>query len=269
MRAMLPETAPDNSRGLNEKVIIITGGCGDIGGETTAKLSSFGARVILFDLLAEDEGAERTHRLGGVAYKKVDQGDSEQLQRAIEEVTRQFRRLDIVIGNAAVGSGGGLLDLTARQWQDALRVNLVGCAMLAQFAVRKMIEQSPDSAGIRGKILFTSSWVGSFPSPGAIQYCVSKAGLDHLVRLSAQEYAAKGIRVNAVAPGILDAGLTRKAFEGDPTLRPRFLASVPIGEFGTADQIANAFVFLCSRESNYMTGQILFVDGGCSLTKRD
>jgi len=266
---MPSETALNNSRGLNDKVVIVTGGCGDIGGEITAKLSSFGARVILFDLLAEDEGAARTHRLGGIAYKKVDQGNAEELQKAIERVAREFQRLDIVIGNAAVGSGGRLLDITPRQWEDTLRVNLVGCAMLAQFAVRQMIQQTPDSAGIRGKILFTSSWVGSFPSPGAIQYCVSKAGLDHLVRLSAQEYAAKGIRVNAIAPGILDAGLTRKAFEGDPTLRPKFLASVPVGEFGTAEQVADAFVFLCSRESNYVTGQILFVDGGCSLTKKD
>jgi NAD(P)-dependent dehydrogenase (short-subunit alcohol dehydrogenase family) len=266
---MLPETVPHNSRGLNDKVIVITGGCGDIGGETAARLSKFGTRVILFDLLGEDEGTARTRHLGGVAYRKVDQGNSEELQGAIEQVAREFQRLDVVIGNAAVGSGGRLLDLTARQWEDALRVNLVGCAMLAKFAVRHMVEQSPDSAGIRGKILFTSSWVGSFPSPGAIQYCVSKAGLDHLVRLSAQEYAAKGIRVNAVAPGILDAGLTRKAFEGDQTLRSKFLASVPVGEFGTTDQVADAFVFLCSRESNYMTGQILFVDGGCSLTKKD
>jgi len=265
----MPIDAPHNSRGLSGKVIVITGGCGDIGGETTARLSGFGARVIIFDLLSEDRGAARARQLGAVGYKKVDQGNAQESERAIEEVVHEFRRLDIVIGNAAVGSGGRLLDLDVSQWEEALRVNLIGCAMLAQFAIMQMLKQAPDSSGIRGKVLFTSSWVGSFPSPGAIQYCVSKAGLDHLVRLSAQEYAAKGIRVNAVAPGILDAGLTRKAFEEDPALRSKFLATVPVGEFGTVDQIADAFGFLCSRESNYMTGQILFVDGGCSLTKKD
>jgi NAD(P)-dependent dehydrogenase (short-subunit alcohol dehydrogenase family) len=263
------ESALENSRGLSGKVIMITGGCGDIGSETAARLSSFGARVILFDLLSENDGRTRARQLGAVAYKRVDQGNAEELQRAMAEVIQEFHRLDTVIGNAAVGSGGRLLDLTAPQWEDALRVNLIGCAMLAQFAVKQMLTQTPDSAEIRGKVLFTSSWVGSFPSPGAMQYCVSKAGLNHLVRLSAQEYAARGIRVNAVAPGILDAGLTRKAFVGDPTLRSKFLASVPVGEFGTAGQVADAFVFLCSRESNYMTGQIMFVDGGCSLTKKD
>lgn len=266
---MPTENAGDNSRGLKDKVVVITGGCGDIGGATAKKLAGFGARVILFDLLPESTGTARTNELGGVAYRKVDQGDSQELQAAIAGVAEQFARLDVVIGNAALGSGGRLLDLTAGQWEEALRVNLVGCAILAQAAVRQMLEQDPDPLGIRGKVLFTSSWVGTYASPGAIQYCVSKAGLDHLVRLAAQEYAAKGIRVNAVAPGILDAGLTRKAFEHDPSLRPKFLASVPVGEFGTPGQIADAFVFLCSRESDYMTGQILFVDGGCALTKKD
>jgi len=263
------EAVGENSRGLHGKVVVVTGGCGDIGGEITKKLTGFGARVILFDLLPESSGEVRTRELGGIAYQRVDQGSGDQLQTAIAQVAKDFARLDIVIGNAAMGSGGGLLDVTADEWAEALRVNLIGCAMLAQSAVRRMLDQAPDPAGIRGKVLFTSSWVGSHASPGAVQYCVSKAGLDHLVRLVAQEYAAKGIRVNAVAPGILDAGLTRKAFECNPTLRPQFLASVPVGEFGTPEQIADAFVFLCSRESDYMTGQILFVDGGCALSKKD
>lgn len=256
-----------NSRGLQDKVVVITGGLGDIGAATTRKLVALGAQVILFDLLEEGAAAERTHELGGAAYQKVDQGDSNKLQAAMAQVAKDFVRLDIVIGNAAVGSGGSLLDLTVSDWNEAFRVNLVGCAMLAQAAVKRMLEQAPDSEGIRGKVLFTSSWVGTCAFPGAIQYCVSKAGLDHMVRLAAQEYAAKGIRFNAVAPGILDAGLTRKAFERRPELRSKFLGSIPVGEFGTAEQVADAFVFLSSRESNYMTGHILFVDGGCSLTK--
>jgi NAD(P)-dependent dehydrogenase (short-subunit alcohol dehydrogenase family) len=265
----MPLQTADNSRGLDGKVIVITGGCGDIGGRTAAKLAGLGARIILFDLLPEAEGSAHIRRLQGVAYKRVDQGNAAEMESAIAGISQEFQRLDVVIGNAASGAGGGLLDLTARDWEDALRVNLIGCAMLAEFAVRQMIEQAPDARGIRGRILFTSSWVGSFPSPGAIQYCVSKAGLDHLVRLSAQEYASKGIRINAVAPGILDAGLTKKAFENNPALRIKFLTKIPLGEFGTADQIADAFAFLCSNDSDYITGQILFVDGGCSLRPQD
>ena len=141
--------------------------------------------------------------------------------------------------------------------------------MLAQAAVQQMISQSPDGDGIRGKILFTSSWVGSSPYPGSIDYCAGKAALDHLVRLIAQEFAGQGIRANAVAPGILDAGLARAAIAQKPELRDAMLASIPLAELGTPDQVADAFVFLCSRQSNYMTGHVMFVDGGCALTKRE
>lgn len=98
-----------NSRGLQDKVVVITGGLGDIGAATTRKLVALGAQVILFDLLEEGAAAERTHELGGAAYQKVDQGDSNKLHAAIAQVAKDFARLDMVIGNAAVGSGGNLL----------------------------------------------------------------------------------------------------------------------------------------------------------------
>ena len=258
----------NDSRGLKDKVVVITGGCGDIGGATAQKLASLGARVIVFDLLEEETGKARAEEIGAVEYQRVDQGDHTQIQESLGKVAQHFQRIDILIGNAAVGPPGDLLDRTAEEWNSLLQINLVGCVTSAQAAVKQMLRQEPDDEGIRGKLLFTSSWVGQHPRPGAIDYCVSKAALDHLVRLTAQEYAAQGIRVNAVAPGILDAGLTSKAFQQQPELRQKFLASIPVEEFGTAEQIGDAFTFLCSRESNYMTGQILCVDGGCSLTKR-
>lgn len=140
--------------------------------------------------------------------------------------------------------------------------------MLAQAALKHMLNQEPDAQGIRGRLLFTSSWVGRYPAPGADAYSVSKAGLDHMVRLIAQAHASQGIRANAVSPGILNAGLTSKvAFQRDPGLRQRLQSYIPVEEFGTAEQVADAFVYLCSSESNYVTGHILFVDGGCSVRK--
>jgi NAD(P)-dependent dehydrogenase (short-subunit alcohol dehydrogenase family) len=257
----------DASRGLKDKVVLITGGCGDIGGATARKLIAFGARVVIFDLLEEPQGRARTRELGAADYQRVDQGDEAQVAAGVAAVAGRFGRLDVVMGNAALGSRSGLADLTAADWERSLRVNVIGCALLGRAAVRAMLPQAPDHDGVRGKLLFTSSWVGSFPRPGAIDYCVGKAALNHLVREAAQEYAAHGIRVNAVAPGILDAGLTRQAFQKEPHLREQFLALIPVGTFGTAAQIADAFVFLCSQESNYMTGQIFCVDGGCSLSR--
>lgn len=260
----------DISRGLKDKVVVITGGCGDIGGATASKLAELGAKVVLFDIIDPEAGRARMQELAAVAYMKVDQSSTAQLRQGITDVCRQFRRIDVVIGNAGVGPGGNLLDLEDSDWEEVLRVNLIGCTQLAQAAIRHMVTQEPDAGNIRGKVLFTSSWVGDFPSPGAIPYCVSKAGLNHFVRLVAQEFAGKRILVNAVAPGILNAGLTKKAaFQRDAKLRQKYLDYIPLGEFGTAEQVADAFVFLASAESNYMTGQILTVDGGCTITKRE
>jgi NAD(P)-dependent dehydrogenase (short-subunit alcohol dehydrogenase family) len=259
----------DITRGLKDKVVLITGGCGDIGGATAAKLAELGARVVILDLLDEPAGETRTRALGAAAYRKADQGNAEQIQDAVAAVAKEFKRLDEGIGNAGIGPGGSVVDLTEQDWVEVLRVNLVGCAMLAKAGLQVMLGQEPDPDGIRGKILFTSSWVGDFPSPGADAYCVSKAGLNHMTRLIAQKHAPDRILANAVAPGILDAGLTKKAaFQRDAELRKKFQSYIPLGEYGTAEQVADAFVFLCSRESNYMTGHITVVDGGCTLTKR-
>lgn len=226
--------------------------------------------MVLFDLLEENAGAASTRELGGIAYRKVDQGNSSELQAALALVAKDFARLDVVIGNAALGAGSRLLDLTASQWEEALRVNLVGCAMLAQAAVKQMLGQAPDAEGFRGKVFVYQflGWDLRFARRNSI---LREQGRSR----PSGSFGGTGIRGErnsteyAVAPGRLDAGLTRKAFERDPSLRPKFLASVPVEQFGTPEHIADAFVFLCSRDSNYVTGQILFVDGGCSLTKKE
>src|SRR5271157_2277319 len=115
-----------DSRGIEDKVVVITGGCGDIGGATAQKLSALGAKVIIFDLLDESAGLVRTYELGGIAYKKVDQGDGAQVEQAIDEVALGFKRLDIAIGNAGIGPGGGVLEATESDWLAVMRVNLIG-----------------------------------------------------------------------------------------------------------------------------------------------
>lgn len=258
----------DKHRGIKDKIIVVTGGCGDIGSAITQRLAAYGAKVIVFDLWDSEAGHKHVNEQGGSHYARVDQGDAAEVHQAIASVSRDFGRLDVVIANAAHMSVGYLLDRTAEDWMQSLRVNVIGSAMLAQASVKQMLTQSEDEGGVRGKVLFTTSWVGTYPYPGSIDYCASKAAIDHLARLIAQEYADQGIRVNAVAPGILDSGGSRKAVEQNRALLDRMLSAIPVGELGTAEQVADAFLFLCSKESNYMTGHTLFVDGGCSLTKR-
>jgi 3-oxoacyl-[acyl-carrier protein] reductase len=258
-----------DDRGLKDKVIVITGGCGDIGSATVRKLAKFGARVVEWDILDAAVGEAHVKDAGGVEYRRVDQGNPAAIHAGIEDIAKRYGRLDVVIGNAVHASLGRILDQTWEDWQQSFLVNVTGSAMLAQASLKVMLKQAPDAGGVRGKVLFTSSWVGTHPYPGSIDYCVSKAALDHLVRLVAQEYAVQGVLVNAVSPGILDAGSSRKALQKKPELLKMMLAAIPSEKLGTPEQIADAYVFLCSDESNYMTGQIMFVDGGASLTKRD
>src|SRR5262249_12898925 len=101
----------DNSRGLKDKVAIITGGFGDIGGATTRKLAALGAHVVVFDILDENTGRARARELGALEYQRVDQGDEKQVEAGVADVARRYSRLDVVVGNAALGSRGGLADL--------------------------------------------------------------------------------------------------------------------------------------------------------------
>jgi NAD(P)-dependent dehydrogenase (short-subunit alcohol dehydrogenase family) len=114
-------------------------------------------------------------------------------------------------------------------------------------------------------LLFTGSWVGDVPSRQIMAYCVSKAGLQMLARCLALELAPHGIRANVVAPGVLDAGVSEQIFRDFPERRRPFEAMVPLGTFGTAEQVAQALVFLASDEATYITGITLRVDGGASL----
>ncbi len=254
---------------VNDKIIVITGGCGDIGAATAAKLAGGGAEVVLLDLPQEAEGEERGRALGAAAYYRCDQGDRETIERVLQDVHNRFGRLDVVIANAAVVHRIPIAAIPPDVWDQYLRVNLSGCFFLAQAAIRLMTAQPLDAAGVRGKVLFTSSWTAQHPLPGNLPYVVTKAALEAMTRAMAQELASTGIRVNAMAPGILYAGLTRKLCEQTPGLREKLTDLVPLGELGTAEQVADAFAFLCSNGSNYMTGQVLTVDGGCSVIKRE
>jgi len=252
---------------LEGKVALITGGCGDIGRATAGRLLERGARVALLDVA----GAEKAAAVGPadkVLFIGCDVSDRGAVGRAIDAILAKWRRLDFAIPNAAVVQNQPFLEITPEAFAQTLNVNLMGCFHVAQLAARVMNGQEPDAHGVRGKILFTGSWVQDMPWPEGTSYIVSKAAIKALARNMAQELAPRGIRVNIVAPGIVMAGLSKQVYETDPAYGPRATAAIPLGEFGTAEQVADAFAFLCGPASNYMTGSVLLVDGGCSLVKR-
>jgi NAD(P)-dependent dehydrogenase (short-subunit alcohol dehydrogenase family) len=251
---------PDpSSTQLESLGIAVTGAAGDLGHAMSLELAGRGAHVTMIDRVAEDDARPRIEAVaaaGSCAYRQADVTD----RGAIDAALAAVDPLDVAIGNAGIVESAPFLDVTEEQWRTHLDINLGGCFNLGQSAARLMVAR-----GRPGLVLFTGSWVGEIPWPEISAYCVSKAGVRMLARSMARELAVHKVRVNVVAPGIVFAGMARRQYETDPDYARRASVVVPLGELGTAAQIAQATAFLCSSEAAYMTGSVLLVDGGASL----
>jgi NAD(P)-dependent dehydrogenase (short-subunit alcohol dehydrogenase family) len=255
-------------RGLKDKVIVITGGCGDLGAATARRVSAEGARPVLLDILPENDGKARAQSSGAAAYYVCDHSSRPAVDSVLADVFERFGRIDVAIVNAAMVRAEKFEDIALDSWNEYLRVNLTGYFHVAQSAVRIFLRQPLDQNGVRGKVLFTSSWTAQHPLPGNLPYVVTKGAVETMARAMAQELAGRQIRVNALAPGMVYAGLTKKICDSKPGTREKAVELVPLGELGTAEQVGDAYAFLCSSDSDYMTGQVMTVDGGCSVIKR-
>lgn len=252
-------TTETERRGLEGLGVAVTGAGGDLGGAMAVELARRGAHVTMLDRLAEADAAERiaaVRAAGTCAYRQVDVTD----RAGVDEALAAVDPLDVAIGNAGIVDAAPFLEVSQAQWQAHLDVNVTGCFNVGQAAARLMVER-----GTPGHIIFTGSWVGEIPWPEISAYSVSKAGVRMLARAMARELAGDGIRVNVVAPGIVMAGMARRQYETDPDYARRASVVIPLGEFGTAEQVAKATAFLCSPDAAYMTGSVLLVDGGASL----
>jgi len=255
---------------LNGQVVAITGGLGDIGRATAERLLSEGARVALLDLPATHEHPWLDeHSVDDLLFLEADVAARAQVDHALASVVECFGRLDVLIANAGMVANQPFLEVDAASWDSTLRVNLTGAFHCAQAAARIMVGQPLRGSGLRGKILFTSSWVQQMPWPEGAAYITSKAGLQMLAKVMAQELASRGITVNVLAPGIVMAGLSARIHEREATFRLRVAEAIPLGAMQTAESVAGSFFFLCSEDSDYMTGATLLVDGGASLVRRD
>jgi NAD(P)-dependent dehydrogenase (short-subunit alcohol dehydrogenase family) len=252
---------------LHGKVALITGACGAIGREIAIAASSAGARVILNDICPQQDAAEFVQAVGGrsgnAAYFQADVANRECVERMFDDAAEQFGAPDICIGNAAIVAAGPFLDLSERSWHDHLETNLTGCFHVGQAAARRMVK-----AGKPGKIIYISSWVQDVPSENITAYCVAKSGLKMLAKCMALELGRRGITVNLVAPGFVDAGLSGRMFREKPGLRQECEQYVPLGGIMSAADVASATMLLCSQGADYMTGSTLLVDGGNSLFLR-
>ena len=253
---------------LSGRNILITGGLGAIGRVVVERLLEFSATVAVNDIVEEGEAAEVIRSSGWPGdrclYFKADVTRPDEARSLVEKAAAAMGRLDVAICHAGVAQTHAILDVSSDDWDRIQNVNLKGAFLVAQAAARKMI-----AAGIEGKIVFTSSWVQDFPWPDITPYTVSKSGMKMLMRGMGRELAAKGIRVNAMAPGIVGVGMAKRQWDNEPDFRRRAEKAIPLGALQTPESVADAMIFLCSDASDYMTGSTLLVDGGCSLYPMD
>ena len=251
--------------------VFITGGCGDIGRAVAARFVAAGARVVLADLLPEKKGRQIAAGFGdgNAFYTRCDATSGASVDRALKQAVGFLGRIDAAICNAGMVVNQPFLKVTEEAWRRTLEVNLTGSFIVAQRAARLMVANPRGKNGNRGAILFTGSWVQEMPWPEGASYCSSKGGQQMLMKVLAQELAARGITANIVAPGIVYAGLSKKIYDRDAKFRKRVGQTIPLMRLCSAEEVAGAFVFLAGDDGAYITGTTLTIDGGAALVRRD
>ncbi len=242
---------------LKDKVAIITGGSRGIGYATAEAFLREGASVVITASTEANarKAAEKLHQAypdSQVVGIGPDLGDPEAVRSAFQDVQRWFGRLDIVVNNAGVSESTPLLDYTSETFEKVMKLNVSGVFHAAKAAAEIMTEQGS------GVILNTSSMVSQYGQPSGVAYPTSKFAVDGMTLSLARELGPKGIRVNAVAPGITETDMMRAVPE--EVIQP-LIAQIPLRRLGSPADIANAFVFLASDEASYITGIVLRVDG--------
>ena len=242
---------------LDQRVALVTGASRGIGAEIACRLARSGARVGV-NFHSSQEAAvsvvEDIHSNGGEAL--LVEGDISQeacAEAAVKKVVQKWDRIDILVNNAGIHRDRLLLRMSSEDWDQVLDVNLRGAFLCTKYAMPFMIKQRS------GRVVNISSVVGISGNPGQANYAAAKAGLIGFTKAMAREVASRSVTVNAVAPGYVTTGMVEDLSEDT---RKQILARIPMARFGTAWDVAEAVLFLCSESASYITGQVLTIDGG-------
>ena len=247
---------------LQDRVALVTGGSRGIGQAIGAALAGAGADIALH-YLEQTETAERTRealRQTGrrVELFRADVGEAEQTDRLARQVVETFGKIDILVNNAGITIGGkDVVDTDIAEWDRVMDVNLNSAFYVSRAVLPHMRRQG------KGQVVnITSNVINTLPG-GSAAYATSKAGMVALTKVLSKEEARNGIRVNAIAPGMINAGMGVGALaRRPPEVARQFLNTIPLGRAGEAGEVAAAVVFLVSDEASYINGQCLDVNGG-------
>jgi 3-oxoacyl-[acyl-carrier protein] reductase len=240
---------------LSGKVALVTGGSRGIGRAISTRLYAAGAHVAIVDRTGEHGpalAAALTGRGRAAAYQ-MEISHADEVERVVADAERELGSIDLLINNAGTTQDALLLRMGEEAWDRIVDVNLKGAFLTTKLVTRGMLKRR------WGRVVNISSVVGISGNPGQANYVAAKAGLIGFTKAVARELASRNILVNAVAPGFIDTDLTRGLPEA---VQKELLGKIPVGRFGQADEVASVVLFLVSDWADYITGQVLVVDGG-------
>jgi len=242
------------------KVVIVTGGARGIGRSIVLALCKEGADCA-FTYTKNPSAAESlTKEIQSMGRRAVpfqlDVRDFEGTKTFVEEVKKEFGRIDILVNNAGITRDKSLMMMNKEDWSEVIDTDLTGVFNTTRACIITFLKQKS------GNVVNISSVSGIHPLPGQVNYAAAKAGVIGFTKSLAKEVAPHNIRVNAVAPGFVDTDMTAALSE---TQREKAMKMIPLGRFGTSDEVAQAVAFLVSEASRYITGQVIQIDGGLGI----
>jgi 3-oxoacyl-[acyl-carrier protein] reductase len=239
------------------KTAVITGSARGLGKAIALKLASKGANIVLNDIPGSedlDKTAEEFKAAGyNVAVTRGDVRNQDDVKAMVKAAVDNFGSLDILVNNAGITRDKPFALMSEEDWDMVLDINLKGAFICTKFAAKQMMKQR------YGRIVNIASVAGRYGNQGQANYSASKAGLIGLTKTTAKEFASRGITCNAVAPGIIKSKMTDVLPED---VREKYLGNIPLGRFGTPEDVANVVSFLASDDAAYVTGQVIDIDGG-------
>jgi 3-oxoacyl-[acyl-carrier protein] reductase len=245
--------------GLTDKVVLVTGAGGGIGASIALKFSQSGAKVVVADVIEEFSlnTVSRIKEQGGEALAvTVDVSQISSVEEMVKKILDKFGKIDILINNAGITRDNLLLRMKDEEWDKVISINLKGVFNCTKAVVRSMMKQR------KGKIVNIASIVGIIGNAGQSNYAASKGGVISLTKTWAKEFASRNINVNAIAPGFIRTKMTDKLSE---QIKEKVNQQIPLKRFGEVEDVANLCVFLSSDEANYITGEVIKLDGGMAI----
>jgi 3-oxoacyl-[acyl-carrier protein] reductase len=246
---------------LEDKIAIVTGAARGIGEAIALKLASQGAHIAFTFLSSEEKAKALEQKLIAQGAKakayRSNAGSYEECEQLVNAVLKEYGTVDICINNAGISKDSLLLRLAPEQWDEIMNTNLKSVFNMTKQVIRPMLKAK------KGSIVNMSSIIGIRGNAGQSSYAASKAGIIGFTKSVAHELGSRNIRCNAIAPGFIETDMTH--YLQDENSAKSFLAKIPLGRFGSAEEIADAALFLASDMSSYITGQVISVCGGLNI----